>query len=65
MNGSEDSCVRNVPCLATIVEWLFWRIVGGGLVSSTSVWEGNVQSCPQIVCENAFVRIKTHLSGLI
>lgn len=35
MNGSEGLCVRNVPCLTTVVARLFWRILGGGLVCST------------------------------
>lgn len=62
MNGSEDSCVRNVPCLATIVERLFWRVVGGGLVCSTSVREENVQSCAQIVCGNAKIIFLSRLT---
>lgn len=40
MNGSEGLCVRNAPCLTTVVARLFWRILGGGLVCSTSVGEG-------------------------
>lgn len=43
MNGSESLCVRNAPCLTTVVARLFWRILGGGLVSSTSFREGEVQ----------------------
>lgn len=40
MNGSEGLCVRNAPCLTTVVARLFWRILGGGLVCSTSFGEG-------------------------